>query len=163
PRREMCACLSANQQEGRRVLPHFGRIACQRATGISAPLNRTGPDGCPVVEPPLGSRLTESTALASASAVSCGRTRAVVVTGRSLGHPTRARCVPLGTRARITSNGVSKSGGGERSPRAPSPPAARQKPSVITGPCSLRATTPRGEGGAPTPPTRLARPQVASS
>ena len=67
------------------------RVRDQRATGISEPVNRTGPDGCPVVEPPLGSRLTASPALASASAVSCGRKRAVVVPGRSLGKiPSRA-------------------------------------------------------------------------
>src|SRR5262249_61025329 len=59
--------------ETARILP------CQRAAAISAPGNRAGPDGSPVVEPPLGSRLTASAALASASAVSCGRTRPVVV------------------------------------------------------------------------------------
>ena len=71
-----------------------GLAACQRATGISAPVNRTGPDGCPVVEPPLGSKLTASAALASASAVSCGRERAVVVPGRSLGKIPRERRLP---------------------------------------------------------------------
>ena len=35
-------------------------LSCQRLTAMTAPENRTGPDGCPVVEPPQGSRLTAS-------------------------------------------------------------------------------------------------------
>src|SRR5262249_26043778 len=89
---------SRTASAGRPAVAACVELPCQRATGTSAPVNRTGPDGSPVLEPPLGSRLTASVALASATAVSCGRTRGGVGPGCPLGDtPSERPAPPRGT------------------------------------------------------------------
>ena len=72
---------------------------------MTAPENRTGPDGCPVVEPPKGSRLTASVPLASLSATVVGvRTSGFSVEEqRGVYRENLLAILPEHTRARIGS------------------------------------------------------------
>src|SRR5262249_36179655 len=96
-----------------------------------------------------GSRVTASAALASASAVSCGRTSAVVVPGRSLGKIPRDRRTPFGDTSQTSSTLMVKSRGGVRLSRSTRRLSATSRSAVIIGRWSLSSSTATCVGALP--------------